>query len=130
LAAHELESVMLYIHPGIAIAGHVFVFIYTWLLLAGKERRKVEFIGAVAWVLVLAGLVTGMIWAQWAWGTYWSWDPKENLTLILFISVCAALGAYFEKREIWAKRLAVVSCAVAIVTMLTSVIMQGLHSFL
>ena len=29
-----------------------------------------------------AGIITGAIWANEAWGTYWSWDPKEVWTLI------------------------------------------------
>ena len=120
---------MLYIHPGIAIAGHVFVFIFAWFILTNKDRKRIEFIGIAAWTLVLLGLVTGMLWAQVAWGTYWSWDPKETLTLILFLLVCATLGAYFEKKDKLARPLAVVSCVVAIITTSTSVIMQGLHSF-
>jgi cytochrome c-type biogenesis protein CcsB len=28
------------------------------------------------------GIITGAIWANSAWGTYWSWDPKETWSLI------------------------------------------------
>jgi cytochrome c-type biogenesis protein CcsB len=30
-------------------------------------------------------LLTGAIWAQVAWGDYWSWDPKETWTLITWL---------------------------------------------
>jgi len=33
-------------------------------------------------VFTLGGLIFGMIWAYQAWGSYWSWDPKETWTLI------------------------------------------------
>lgn len=36
------------------------------------------------WFLI-AGIVTGSIWAKDAWGAYWSWDPKETWALITLI---------------------------------------------
>lgn len=29
-----------------------------------------------------AGIITGAVWANEAWGTYWSWDPKETWSII------------------------------------------------
>ena len=29
-----------------------------------------------------AGIITGAVWAGEAWGTYWTWDPKESWSLI------------------------------------------------
>ena len=31
------------------------------------------------------GIATGAVWAQSAWGSYWSWDPKETWALITWI---------------------------------------------
>ena len=31
------------------------------------------------------GIITGAIWAQSAWGSYWSWDPKEVWSLITWL---------------------------------------------
>ncbi len=31
------------------------------------------------------GIITGAIWAEMAWGSYWSWDPKETWSLITWI---------------------------------------------
>jgi len=31
------------------------------------------------------GIITGSVWANSAWGTYWSWDPKETWSLITWI---------------------------------------------
>jgi heme exporter protein C len=35
------------------------------------------------------GLVTGMIWAKYTWGEYWSNDPKQNSSAIAFLLYCA-----------------------------------------
>jgi ABC-type transport system involved in cytochrome c biogenesis permease subunit len=121
---------MLYIHPPIAIAGYVLIFVYTLLLFRDPGKRfRLEFFGAAAWLFTLLGLATGMLWAQMAWGTYWSWDPKETMTLALFLSISGSLLAYYEKRPGPAKALACASCVLSILTASTSWIIAGLHSF-
>jgi len=45
--------------------------------------------GASAGLGLLFGavtLVTGSIWANAAWGTYWNWDPRETTTLVLWVA--------------------------------------------
>ena len=37
------------------------------------------------------GIITGSIWANSAWGTYWSWDPKETWSLITWFMYAALL---------------------------------------
>lgn len=37
------------------------------------------------------GLFTGMIWAKYTWGEYWSSDPKQNSAAIAFLLYCAYL---------------------------------------
>ncbi len=39
------------------------------------------------------GIITGSIWANSAWGTYWSWDPKETWSLITWFVYAALLHA-------------------------------------
>lgn len=41
--------------------------------------------------LLTVGIITGAIWAQQAWGTYWSWDPKETWSLITWFLYAALL---------------------------------------
>ncbi len=36
-------------------------------------------------VFLTIGIVTGSVWANSAWGTYWSWDPKETWSLITWV---------------------------------------------
>src|SRR5476649_1409701 len=37
------------------------------------------------------GLVTGMLWAKYTWGEFWSGDPKQNSAAIAFLLYCAYL---------------------------------------
>jgi ABC-type transport system involved in cytochrome c biogenesis permease subunit len=122
---------MLYIHPPLSIIGYVFIFLFAFSLLRVKnfDKKIVKLFGVAAWIFTFLGLVTGMLWAQIAWGSYWSWDPKETLTLVLFLAVSAGEIAYFEKKPRLTKWLALSSCAVTILTALISFIIAGLHSF-
>ena len=91
---------MLYVHPPLAIAGYVFIFLFAALqLLNNKNERFTRYIGLTSWVLTFLGLVSGMVWAQIGWGSYWSWDPKEDATLLLFIGVSLSVLAFFENRK-------------------------------
>ncbi|PLX45600.1 MAG: c-type cytochrome biogenesis protein CcsB [Deltaproteobacteria bacterium] len=54
------------------------------------------------------GIITGAAWAQEAWGTYWSWDPKETWSLITWFIYAALLhgrmtvGWRGRKAALWA----------------------------
>lgn len=130
--SHELNSTMLFIHPPLAIAGYVFIFLFTLdlFLLKSKENRRLRLFGLSAWLLSFLGLITGMFWAQLAWGSYWSWDPKETMTLIFFLSVTMGQAAYYEKSFKLARWSSLLSCVLSILTLLISFIIEGLHSFI
>ncbi|BCO09572.1 c-type cytochrome biogenesis protein CcsB [Desulfolithobacter dissulfuricans] len=44
-----------------------------------------------------AGIITGAVWANEAWGTYWSWDPKETWSLITWFIYASTLHARFTR---------------------------------
>ena len=44
-----------------------------------------------------AGLITGAVWANEAWGTYWSWDPKETWSIITWFLYASTLHARFTR---------------------------------
>ena len=44
-----------------------------------------------------AGIITGAVWANSAWGTYWSWDPKETWSLITWFFYALALHLRFSR---------------------------------
>ncbi|WP_265443418.1 c-type cytochrome biogenesis protein CcsB [Flexivirga meconopsidis] len=47
----------------------------------------------IAFPLWTFTLIAGAIWAQIAWGHYWSWDPKEVWTLVIWVVYAAYLHA-------------------------------------
>ena len=44
-------------------------------------------------VLLFAGTVLGGIWADYSWGRFWGWDPKETWAFIAFMGYIAILHA-------------------------------------
>ena len=78
------------------------------------------------------GIITGAVWANSAWGTYWSWDPKETWSLITWFVYAVALHARFTKgwggtRIAW---LAVFGFASVIFTYYgVNFLLSGLHSY-
>jgi cytochrome c-type biogenesis protein CcsB len=55
--------------------------------LAAHAHKAVAF-GVVS---LTFGLVMGAAWAKFAWGDYWTWDPKENWSLITWLAYMAYL---------------------------------------
>jgi len=45
----------------------------------------------IAFPLLTFGIVTGAFWANHAWGAYWTWDPKESMSLATWLSYAAYL---------------------------------------
>lgn len=45
--------------------------------------------------MISAGLIMGALWAKFAWGDWWSWDPKENWALITWLVYAAYLHLRF-----------------------------------
>ena len=52
------------------------------------------FVGSI---FLLAGILTGSIWAASSWGRYWGWDPKEVWSLVAFLAYMAILHARTER---------------------------------
>ncbi len=77
-------------------------------------------------------IITGAIWAEYAWGTYWSWDPKETWSLITWIIYAGYLHArlmydWKGKRAAW---LAVFGFAAVLFTFFgVNYFLPGLHSY-
>lgn len=45
----------------------------------------------IGYLFLLGGLITGGLWAKFAWSDYWAWDPKENWGLICWLIYGAVL---------------------------------------
>ncbi len=90
-----------YIHPAawwVAFLGFGIVglcsAVYLWL---GDERLdRAAVAGAEAgMVFTTIGLITGPLWGQVAWGTWWEWEPRLTLALILWFIY---LGYFLVRR--------------------------------
>ncbi len=47
----------------------------------------------IGFPLLTLGIITGAAWAEHAWGTYWSWDPKETWSLVTWLVYAGFLHA-------------------------------------
>ena len=89
---------------------------------------------AIAWGFPFlgVGIVSGAVWANYAWGTYWSWDPKETWSLITWFIYAAYLHARVTRG--WrGKRAAYISIAgfLAVIFLYwgVSFVLPGLHAY-
>jgi heme exporter protein C len=69
------------------------VFYSIKYLNTGKEEYDLASVECVNTGLLFysLGLITGMLWAKYAWGEFWSGDPKQNSAAIAFLLYCAYL---------------------------------------
>ena len=79
-----------------------------------------------------AGIITGAVWANEAWGTYWSWDPKETWSIITWFLYALTLHARFTRgwsgtRIAW---LAILGVGSVLFTYFgVNFLLAGLHSY-
>jgi cytochrome c-type biogenesis protein CcsB len=79
-----------------------------------------------------AGIITGAVWANEAWGTYWSWDPKETWSIITWFVYASTLHARFTRgwsgsRIAW---LAIIGFISVFFTYFgVNFLLSGLHSY-
>ena len=78
-------------------------------------------------------LITGAVWAEYAWGTFWSWDPKETFALVTWLVY--ALYLHIRLMRGWrGKRTAILSVIGFLTVIFTffgvSYLLPGLHSYL
>ncbi|GAB4408935.1 MAG: c-type cytochrome biogenesis protein CcsB [Thermodesulfovibrionales bacterium] len=83
-------------------------------------------------VFTLGGLIFGAIWADQAWGVYWSWDPKETWSLITWLVYAFYLHARLLRG--WKGRKIAVVAVVGFVTVVftylgVNLLLSGLHSY-
>lgn len=51
----------------------------------------------VGFLLLTVGIISGAVWANEAWGTWWSWDPKETWALICWLVYAAYLHSRLSR---------------------------------
>jgi cytochrome c-type biogenesis protein CcsB len=85
----------------------------------------------LGFVLLSLGIMTGAVWAHYAWGSYWTWDPKETWSLITWIVYAAMLHArsvrgWRGRRMAW---MALLGFASVLFTYLGVNYLNSLHSY-
>ncbi len=103
-----LASFWLPIHTSFAFIGNAIFFTgflvsIVYLILEGRIKRKridpisgrfpsLETLDRInykcmsyGFPFLTLGIITGSLWAELAWGSYWNWDPKETWSLITWI---------------------------------------------
>ena len=122
-----------------------------YLLVIGREERKGDKQGLMGifpsakilddinykaimfgFPMLSLGIITGAAWANYAWGTYWSWDPKETWSLIIWFIYAAFLHARFTRGWVGRKAawLSILGFAATIFCYLgVNLLLSGLHSY-
>jgi ABC-type transport system involved in cytochrome c biogenesis permease subunit len=85
----------------------------------------------IGFPLLTMTVVLGAVWAEIAWGTYWSWDPKETASLLTWLIYGAYLHArvargWVGRRAAW---LLVAGFASVLLTFFGNLFFGGLHSY-
>lgn len=87
---------------------------------------------SVGFPLMTLGIISGAFWANTAWGTYWSWDPKEAWALITWFLYAALLHGRLTIG--WRGRKAAIFSIIAFMFLLftflgVNLLLDGYHTF-
>jgi cytochrome c-type biogenesis protein CcsB len=87
---------------------------------------------SLGFVFLTLGIMTGSVWAHYAWGSYWSWDPKETWSLITWIIYALMLHARYVRgwRGLRMAIMTTVGFASVLFTYLGVNLLPGLHTYL
>jgi len=83
-----------------AMLGHIQISLLAFSRVRGPYSSKLDM--QLYWCLMvgslflLAGVLTGSMWANSSWGRYWGWDPKEVWSLAALMGYMALLHARFK----------------------------------
>ncbi len=77
-------------------------------------------------------ILTGAIWAEQAWGSYWSWDPKETWSLVTWLIYAVYL--HLRIRRGWKGRTAAIFAAIGFLCVIftyigVNTLLPGIHSY-
>jgi len=111
------------------------LYMFTWKSIV-PPRETLDEINyrsvIVGFPMLSAGIFTGAVWAHYAWGSYWSWDPKETWSLITWIVYAVFLHARLVRG--WkGKKIAILSiigfASVIFTYFGVNFVLSGLHSY-
>ncbi|MBN2705601.1 MAG: c-type cytochrome biogenesis protein CcsB, partial [Deltaproteobacteria bacterium] len=82
--------------------------------------------------LLTLGIISGSVWASYAWGAHWSWDPKETWSLITWLLFAALLHGRMSAG--WRGRRAALLTIVGFIALMftflgVNLLLNGLHGY-
>jgi cytochrome c-type biogenesis protein CcsB len=140
------NNLLLTVHVAVAIVAYgsfsvAFGAALLYLLQPEGGRRglpRPEILDEISYRAVVIGfpfltltIILGALWAEVAWGTYWSWDPKETASLVTWL----IYGAYLHARVVrgWHGRrsamLLMIGFGATLFTYFGNLFFGGLHSY-
>ena len=87
---------------------------------------------ALAFPLLTLMIITGAYWANRTWGSYWSWDPKENFALVTWLAYAGYLHMRLTRgwRGRRAAYFAILGFAIILFTFFgVTYLLPGLHAY-
>nr|YP_010851578.1 cytochrome c biogenesis protein ccs1 [Echinothamnion hystrix]WGH14530.1 cytochrome c biogenesis protein ccs1 [Echinothamnion hystrix] len=100
-------------------------------LMQSLDNLSYRIIG-LGFPLLTVGIISGAVWANDAWGTYWSWDPKETWALITWIVFAIYLHSRLNKQINGKKPAIIASLGFVIIWICylgVNFLGKGLHSY-
>ncbi len=136
LTLHVATAVLAYGAAAVAFAAAVLFLAHPRIRWRGMPRAalldEIGYRAAVlAYPLMTIMIILGAIWADIAWGSYWSWDPKETAALLTWLMY----GAYLHARVVrdWRGRraawLLILGFVAVLFTYFGNLFFGGLHSY-
>lgn len=133
-----LRSIWLHIHVTTCFLSYAFFTLSAILglvfLRKGQDAifKPLLYFIKLGFIFLTMGIITGSIWAHYAWGRYWGWDPKEVWALITWLYYTLffhlKLVGINKKGEAY---LSIIGFFVIIFTFLgVNFLLPGLHSYL
>jgi len=140
------NNLLLTVHVAVAIVAYgtfsvAFAAAILFLVQPAEGRRglpRPELLDEISYKAVIIGfpfltltIVLGAVWADVAWGSYWSWDPKETASLVTWL----IYGAYLHARVVRGWRgsrsawLLVLGFGATLFTYFGNLFFGGLHSY-
>ncbi len=138
-----LRSGWLVIHVALSFIGEAFfvvAFAASLAFLVAREEQKKLLLDRITYTSVAVGypiftagaLVFGAVWAEQAWGRYWSWDTKETWALVTWLVYTAYLHVRLirKRKDNFAAILSVAGFACTLFTFFgVNYLLKGLHSY-
>jgi ABC-type transport system involved in cytochrome c biogenesis permease subunit len=135
LGAHVATAVIAYgclsLSAALALAG--FVSAKSGTDRVSRIETLVNRLIVAAFPFLTLLIITGAIWAEYAWGSFWRWDPKETWALVTWLAYLGYL--HLTRSRGWKERkafaLAIAAFALVLFTFFgVNFLLPGLHSYM